>query len=104
MRATSYAVALVFMSHGALAQDGSVDRGRAVALQLCSGCHFVAEGQRPPSPVPAPTFRAVAINPGTSETTLRNFLRTPHPIMPMLILSADEMSDVVAYIVSLKQR
>ena len=104
MRAMSYAVALAFMSHGALAQEGSVDRGRAVALQLCSGCHFVAEGQRPPSPVHAPTFRAVASNPTASETTLRNFLRTPHPIMPMLILSADETRDVVAYILSLRQR
>ena len=46
----------------------------------------------------------MAINPAASETTLRNFLRTPHPIMPMLILSADETSDVVAYILSLKQR
>lgn len=104
MRYLMCAIGLLFVSHGALAQDGSVEKGRAVALQLCSGCHFVAEGQRPPSPVQAPTFRAVAISPTASETTLRNFLRTPHPIMPMLILSADETNDVVAYILSLKKR
>jgi mono/diheme cytochrome c family protein len=104
MRHLLFAIGSIFLSHDALAQDGSVDRGRAVALQLCSGCHFVAEGQRPPSPVRAPTFRAVAASPSATETTLRNFLRTPHPIMPMLILSADETDDVIAYILSLRQR
>jgi mono/diheme cytochrome c family protein len=92
------------LSSPAAGQDGAVDRGRTLALQTCSGCHFVVHGQRRPAAVQAPTFAAIAASPTASETSLSNFLRTPHPIMPMLILTADETRDVVAYILSLKGR
>src|SRR5690349_9786468 len=88
MRAVFSAFALCIMVTPALAQDKeSAERGYALALQLCSGCHVVAPGQRPPASVGAPAFRDIANRPGMNETSLRNFLRTPHPIMPMLILS-----------------
>ena len=73
-------------------------------MQLCSGCHVVAPGQRLPYPVVAPTFSFIANRPATNEVGLQNFLRVPHPIMPMLILSAEEMSDVASFIMSLKGR
>jgi mono/diheme cytochrome c family protein len=99
------AIALCVMASPVVAQDReSAERGHALALQLCSGCHVVAFGQRPPAPVMAPTFRDIANRPDMNEVSLQNFLRTPHPIMPMLILSADEMRDVSKFIVSLKER
>lgn len=84
---------------------GNVEEGRNLALQLCSACHVVAPGQRPIHPgVAAPSFATIARDPATTEPNLRNFLRSPHPIMPMLILSQDETDDVISYILSLKQR
>lgn len=80
-----------------------MEKGRTLALQMCSGCHYVAEGQRPPAAVHAPTFETIAASQAAGETGLRNFLRTPSPIMPMLILTADETNDVVAYILSLRR-
>ena len=103
MRAVLYAFALCVMASPVVAQDReSRERGYALALQLCSGCHVVAPGQRPPTGVAAPTFRDIANRPGMNEVTLHNFLRTPHPIMPMLILSAEEMRDVSSFIIGLK--
>lgn len=103
MRAVIPAFALCVMASPVVAQDReSGERGHALALQLCSGCHVVAPGQRPPAAVMAPPFREIANRPGMNEVTLRNFLRTPHPIMPMLILSAEEMRDVSTFIISLK--
>ncbi len=105
MRALPVAIASCVMSFTAVAQEvGSVEGGRNLAMQLCSGCHVVAARQRPPAAVGAPTFEAVANRPGMNEVTLQNFLRTPHPIMPMLILSADETRDVASFIMSLKRR
>lgn len=105
MRAVRSALALCVMVFPVAAQDRqSTERGHALALQLCSGCHAVAFGQRPPLAVEAPTFRDIANRADMNEVSLQNFLRTPHPIMPMLILSADEMRDVSKFIMSLKER
>jgi mono/diheme cytochrome c family protein len=105
MRAVLFTFALCLMTPPVASQEsGPVERGRNVAMQLCSGCHIVAPGQRRPSTVIAPTFNAIANRPGMNEVSLQNFLRVPHPIMPMLILSTDEMSDVASFVMSLKGR
>jgi mono/diheme cytochrome c family protein len=88
----------------ALAEPDDVSRGRAAALQLCSGCHFVEPGQRIPLAVGAPPFPALANDPAVTEFRLRSFLRTPHPVMPMLILSAEETDSIIAFVMSLKRR
>lgn len=82
---------------------GDPQKGRDLAMQTCSGCHFVAAGQRPPAPVQAPPFTAIARDPATTEFRLRNFLRAPHPIMPVLILSHEEADNVISFILSLKK-
>jgi mono/diheme cytochrome c family protein len=104
MRTSILAAIAALLAAPALAQTsaGNVEAGRDLALQLCSGCHFVAAGQRPPVAVQAPPFLMLANDPAVTEFRLRNFLRTPHPVMPTLILSAQETDDVIAYILGLK--
>jgi mono/diheme cytochrome c family protein len=105
MRIASLAALAVLAASPALAQQGdAVSRGRALALQLCSGCHFVEAGQRVPMAVGAPPFPQLANDPAITEFHLRNLLRTPHPVMPMLILSPEETDSVVAFILSLKSK
>jgi mono/diheme cytochrome c family protein len=105
MRAVPLAFVLCLMTFPVAAQEAwPVERGRNLAMQLCSGCHVVAPGQRLPYPVVAPTISSIANRPGMNEVSLQNFLRVPHPIMPMLILSADEMNDVAKFVLSLKGR
>ncbi len=99
------AVVIAIAASPAPAQEpqDAVTTGRKLALQLCSGCHFVSPGQRQPMDVDAPSFQEIARRPETTEFALRNVIRTPHPIMPTLILSAQESEDIAAYIMSLKR-
>jgi len=102
--AMALTLAPAWTAKGAFAQENpdAATAGRRLALQLCSGCHFVAPGQRGPMSVNAPPFQAIANAPDTTEFRLRNALRVPHPIMPTLILAPEEVEDIVAYILSLK--
>ena len=87
------------------AQVGSARAGRTFALGTCTPCHVVSPSQiAPPRFAVAPSFQSIADLPSTTERSLQAFLVTPHPTMPNLILSADEVGNVVAYILSLKKK
>ena len=78
--------------------------GRRVAMEICSHCHQVAEGQRAPLPN-APSFVDIANMPSTTAPSLKAFLRSKHKRrMPNFIMSNADTKDVVDYILSLKQR
>jgi hypothetical protein len=49
-----------------------------------------------------PAFRNIANTPGMTATAIRVFLTTSHPKMPNLILTPEEIADVSAYILSLR--
>lgn len=75
--------------------------GRALARDLCSGCHIVAADQRGPVSDGVPTFAALAADPAVDEQRLRGFIVDPHPPMPRVPLAAGEIEAIVAYIRSL---
>ena len=85
-------------------QAGSVQRGLKFARQACSECHLVVkEAGRSTNP-DAPTFAAIAQTRGLTSAALRSALRTSHPTMPNIVIKGDEINDIVAYILSLKER
>jgi cytochrome c len=87
------------------AQDGDVAAGHAFARQACNTCHVVEAEQREPRLVViGPSFRDIANTRGMTVTALRVFLTTSHPKMPNLILTREEIADVSAYILSLRDR
>ena len=97
----------------AKAHSGSAARGRQIAIDLCSTCHVVAPDQDVPPVLkqPTPSFQAIADRPGVSAEALRRFLGATHwdqktvPVtMPSPMLSAQQKSDVVGYIFSLRRR
>ena len=99
------AVALVATTLPARAQDGDVTAGHAFAREACNACHVVeADQQAPRRIVIGPAFREIANTRGITATALRVFLTTSHPKMPNLILTSEEMADVIAYILSLRDR
>lgn len=84
---------------------GDPATGRAFALQACTPCHVVSADQLSPKRFAnAPAFQAIANTRAMTGSALRAFLSTSHPTMPNLILSGKEMDDVVAYILSLRDR
>ncbi len=92
--------------------SGNIQTGRALALRACTGCHVVAPDQ-PFAPVftgpsPPPDFSAVANRSNTTAASLRRYLASlpavpPPGRMANADLNAKELTDVVAYIMSLKQ-
>ena len=81
---------------------GNPETGLQFARSVCAECHAV-EIKQPGSPkTAAPSFQHIANIPGMTETALYVSLQTSHRTMPNLRLDADEMRDVVAYILSLK--
>jgi cytochrome c len=80
---------------------GSVEAGRRLASEWCSGCHAVE-----PKTVGifAADFVEISNLPSTTALSLKVFLRTSHRNMPNFILQPDEADDIAAYILSLKRK
>jgi mono/diheme cytochrome c family protein len=81
---------------------GDRAQGRDLAGQVCAECHAI--GASPGvSPNPnAPPFELIANLPGMTSIALTAALRTSHREMPNVILKPDELSNIIAYILSLK--
>ena len=90
------------------AQEGSeigdAARGRTLAAKECAGCHRIGKASlRIGSPAAAPDFAAIANTSGITPTALYVFLTTSHPSMPNIMLTRNEISDVIAYILGLRR-
>jgi mono/diheme cytochrome c family protein len=96
----------------ASAQQGNAEAGRALAVEVCAGCHAVLPGEGvDPDPDPLPfqelvplPFEDIANTPGVTEIVLTAWLPTSHPSMPDIVLTDDERKNVIAYILSLKDQ
>jgi mono/diheme cytochrome c family protein len=90
------------LSGAADAQDADIGAGKAYAQEVCAACHAVEQGEEESPLYEAPTFQSVADTPGMTEMALSVWLQSSHPTMPNIVLSQDEIRNVVAYIHSLK--
>ena len=90
--------------HGATAADpvGDPQAGYDYAARVCSGCHGISAE---PSPLPKATrFREVADRPGMTGIALRVWMETSHPTMPNIVVAKQDMLNVIAYILDLRDR
>ena len=105
IRKNGYAVAIIIFSALSAAGDAqaAAPRGENLVQSWCSQCHSVKPDQTSPNPA-APRFPDVAAEPSMTEYALRAFLKTPHPTMPNIMMNADDIDDIVSYILSLRPR
>jgi mono/diheme cytochrome c family protein len=94
-------------------REGDVEAGRKLALLACTGCHVVAPDQPfepryvgPPYP---PSFAEIANRPDVTAASIQKHLETLPAVprtatMPKPVLSSAELSDVAAFIVSLRTK
>ena len=82
---------------------GDVAAGRHLAETLCADCHQI-DFQQPKAVTRAPGFVQIAKMPSTTGLALNVFLKTSHDVMPNYILSQQESDNIVAFILSLKDR
>lgn len=88
----------------ALAQSApNPANGLELAQTFCQSCHLVSPDQAGPVPDGIPSFMALAKLPGIDSSQIEAALIQPtHPLMPSPPLTAGQMKDVAAYILSLK--
>ena len=82
----------------------SADNGLRLSHLLCSSCHIVDKNQQEPVPADVPSFFEIANLPDRTEETLVNYILVPHPKMPNVSLTRDELIDIVTYILTLKDK
>ncbi len=87
-------------AHGAEAAKIAV--GAELANRHCTSCHVVGPEQKHGTDQ-APTWREIAARPTTTRDFLRGFLTHPHGGMPPLTLAGEQIDDLAAYILSLRQ-
>ena len=107
MRADIFASILAASGSAANAQDtsGNPEAGRVFARRVCSSCHAVTAEQASQRTIAiGPDFQTIANTSGLTATALRAFLQTPHPKMPNLILTPEQWADVIAFVLSLRDR
>jgi mono/diheme cytochrome c family protein len=97
---TLAAVLLIGMHAAAAAADGAAE-GHRLAEAWCKACHAI-EPQGAVLSDRAPTFAAIANRRGTTELSLKVFLKTSHQNMPNLVIAPEQADALAEYILSLK--
>ena len=83
---------------------GDARKGLTYAQKVCSGCHNVLRTDAASPNKQAPPFKKVANTPGMTVTALTVWSRTTHPTMPNLVIEPTDMDNLIAYILSLRDR
>jgi len=104
-RAATVACALAATGFSTAAQEGDIATGHTFAREACKLSHVVEPAEESPRTLDiALALRDIANTPGMTATALRVFLTSSHPKMPNLILKPGQTADVIAYILSLRDR
>jgi len=99
LRYLSAALALFGAADTAFAAD--LENGRRVAERWCSECHVDAPA--PGKARRAKSFATIAARQDISSEMIMAFLRLPHSTMPNRQLSAQDIQDLAALIMSMKK-
>lgn len=90
-------VVAVLAANSFPALAGTVENGKRIAVRWCSSCHVVAPDQERAS-TDVPAFMSLGKQGNFTAERLALTLLEPHPAMPKLSLSRQEISDLAAYI------
>ncbi len=86
-------VGQVGLAHAA---SGNAEAGRQLVMRSCSSCHATeAAGTVTDN---APPFSAVAKTNKERPAWIRGWLMEPHPPMPNISLSRQQIDDIIAYL------
>jgi len=91
-------LALVLTAVPAAAIPADPEQGERIAQRWCAPCHLASPDQKQAS-ADVPPFVTLARS--KTDQQLAAFLTDPHPRMPNLNLSREEIADIVAFIRSL---
>jgi len=101
-----WAAAVLWLATGtcqAQSPPGNPQRGHELSARLCANCHAVARNAPGPVLGDVPGFPAIANRQNSTPEQIAGRIIIPHPAMPGVSLTAAEIKDIVAYIVSLQR-
>jgi mono/diheme cytochrome c family protein len=96
------ATLLVIAVPAMAAQAGNADAGRQLVMRSCSSCH--ATGTATTAGDGAPPLSYIAKDNKERPAWIRGWLMDPHPPMPGIMLSRQQVADIIAYLNSLPER
>lgn len=102
LRIVSVCLAILALVDSATA-GGDAENGETLARALCTSCHVV--GREPPEGAvvaDVPTFVAIANAPDQNSERIAGRIVIPHPQMPQIPLTRNEIADLATYIMTLK--
>jgi mono/diheme cytochrome c family protein len=78
--------------------------GHEIAGKLCTSCHIVdSEAAGATVPADVPSFEAIANKAGQTAEAIAGRIVIPHPPMPQIQLTREEIGDIAVYIMSLRK-
>jgi len=80
--------------------SGDSASGERIAKQWCSACHLVSNDQAVAGTA-VPSFFEIAKDPLITSEQIAGFLADPHPKMPDMSLTTQEIADLTKYIATL---
>lgn len=83
----------------AFAAAGNAEAGRQFVMRSCSSCHATEAAKTATDN--APPFSVVAKTNKDNPAWIRGWLMAPHPPMPNISLSRQQIDDIVAYLSTL---
>jgi mono/diheme cytochrome c family protein len=78
------------------------ETGKSLAVKLCANCHLVESGQEHAN-VDVPSFYEIANREGQTEGTIMARIVLPKHPMPVIPLTKSELTDLAAYIMTLRE-
>ena len=83
--------------------EPDAQRGLTFVTANCIECHAVDKSRAASPNLAAPHFETIANVPGMTAIALSVALQRSHRTMPNINLDADELRDIVSYILSLRR-
>jgi len=80
----------------AAAAPGNAEAGRQLVMRSCTSCHAPASTTAASDAAPPLSF--VARDNRNNPAWIRGWLMDPHPPMPGIMLSRQQIDDVIAYL------
>lgn len=77
-------------------------KGKALAKQLCANCHIV-DSQQQQGLADVPSFNEIGNKEGQTAGAIMAHIMLPKHPMPTIPLTQDELSDLAAYILSMRK-
>jgi cytochrome c553 len=104
IRTVVASVLLVGAAIPAHAQDADAESGRRLAERLCARCHLNPGQGEKTAAGEIPGFKAVANRPQQDVNGIVQWLRSIPPMMPNHHLTRQEMDELAAFIMSLRDK